>query len=144
MGRKIGDPSAAALEAAVPPNATDVAGDPEQAENAERRRKTRVPLDIPLMMSIYQWEGDGGFRGQSVHGRLLDLSEDGLLIESEFPLEKDMFIVIHFQQESQLPPMTARIIRIDRSKGAFQYGCLLSGLPLYQRLQLQEYIAGRN
>ncbi len=145
IGRKIGDFTAAALEAALPAGVTNVPGDRDHAEGADRRKKTRVPLDIPLMMSVYQWEGDGGFRGQSVDGRLLDLSEDGLQIESEFPLEKDMFIVIHFRQESQLPPMTARIIRIERnSKGAFKYGCLLSGLPLYQRLQLQDYIAGRN
>ncbi|WP_255407495.1 MULTISPECIES: PilZ domain-containing protein [unclassified Cohnella] len=137
MGRKIGEPSAAALEAALPADA------PAHSEGSDRRKKTRVPLDIPLMMSVYQWEGDGGFRGQSVRGRLLDLSEDGLQIESEFPLENDMFIVIHFLQESQLPPMTARIIRIERKQGAFKYGCLLSGLPLYQRLQLQDYIAAQ-
>ncbi|OXS58260.1 hypothetical protein B1A99_13680 [Cohnella sp. CIP 111063] len=137
IGRKIGEPSAAALEAALPADA------PAHSEGSDRRKKTRVPLDIPLMMSVYQWEGDGGFRGQSVRGRLLDLSEDGLQIESEFPLENDMFIVIHFLQESQLPPMTARIIRIERKQGAFKYGCLLSGLPLYQRLQLQDYIAAQ-
>jgi len=136
IGRKIGETSAAAAEPALAAGAL-------AQDGAERRKKTRVPLDIPLMMSIYQWEGDGGFRGQSVQGHLLDLSEDGILIESDFPLETDMFIVIHFQQESQLPPMTARIIRIERNKGAFKYGCLLSGLPLYHRLQLQEYIAGQ-
>jgi hypothetical protein len=103
-----------------------------------------LPLDIPLMMSIYQWEGDGGFRGQSVNGYLRDLSEDGIQIESDFPLEKDMFIVIHFLQESALPPMTARIIRIERHNGSFKYGCMLSALPLYQRIQLQEYIAGQS
>nr|WP_276322258.1 PilZ domain-containing protein [Cohnella luojiensis] len=110
-------------------------------KSAERRKKTRLPLDIPLKMSIYQWTGGGGFTGQSVNGSLRDLSEDGIQIESDFPLEKDMFIVIHFLQESELPPMTAKIIRIERHNGAFKYGCMLTALPLYQRLQLQEYIA---
>jgi len=116
----------------------------QDTDFADRRKKIRVPLDIPLMMSIYQWEGDGGFNGQSVIGYLRDLSEDGIQIESDFPLEKDMFIVIHFLQESQLPPMTARIIRIERNNGTFKYGCMLSALPLYQRIQLQEYIASQS
>jgi 3-hydroxyisobutyrate dehydrogenase-like beta-hydroxyacid dehydrogenase len=109
----------------------------------ERRKKTRLPLAISLMMSIYQWEGDGGFSGQSVNGCLRDLSEDGIQIESEFPLERDMFIVIHFLEKSDIPPMTARIIRIERNNGTFKYGCLLTALPLYQRLQLQEYISSQ-
>ncbi len=140
IGRRIGESSAAAIEAASPAEESD----PSYAEESERRKKARVPLDIPLMMSIYQWEGDGAFRGHTVRGRLLDLSEDGIQIESKSPLEKDMFIVLHFLQESQLPPMTARIIRIERNNDAFSYGCLLTGLPLYQRLQLQEYIAGQH
>nr|WP_281273449.1 PilZ domain-containing protein [Cohnella lupini] len=129
MGKKIGEP-------VIPATA--------EKKNAERRKTTRLPLDIPLMMSIYQWEGDGGFSGQSVLGHLRDLSEDGIQIESDFPLEKDMFIVIHFLQESELPPMTAKIIRIERSPGTFKYGCMLSALPLYQRLQLQEYIVSQS
>jgi 3-hydroxyisobutyrate dehydrogenase-like beta-hydroxyacid dehydrogenase len=128
IGKKIGDPVI-----------------PTKAENtgAERRKKARLPHAIPLMMSIYQWEGDGGFSGQSVNGYLRDLSEDGIQIESDFPLERDMFIVIHFLQKSDIPPMTARIIRIERNNGTFKYGCMLTALPLYQRLQLQEYIAGQ-
>ncbi|MFC5401517.1 NAD(P)-binding domain-containing protein [Cohnella soli] len=130
IGRKIGDPPAPPVEAG---QKTD-----------ERRKKTRLPLDIPLHMSIYQWEGDGGFSGHTIEGRLRDLSEDGLQIESGTPLEKDMFIVIHFGPESELPPITARLIRIERKSGKFVYGCLLSALPLYQRLQLQEYIASQS
>ncbi|MFC5469241.1 NAD(P)-binding domain-containing protein [Cohnella suwonensis] len=130
IGRKIGDPPIVPAEA--------------EKKADERRKKTRLPLDIPLRMSIYQWEGDGGFSGHTVEGRLSDLSEDGIQIESGTPLEKDMFIVIHFGPESELPPMTARIIRIERKNGKFVYGCLLSALPLYQRLQLQEYIAGQS
>ncbi|QTH43536.1 NAD-binding protein [Cohnella sp. LGH] len=140
IGRRIGESSTAAIEAVSPAEESD----PSYAEESERRKKARLPLDIPLMMSIYQWEGDGAFRGHTVRGRLLDLSEDGIQIESKSPLEKDMFIVLHFLQESQLPPMTARIIRIERNNDAFSYGCLLTGLPLYQRLQLQEYIAGQH
>ena len=107
---------------------------------ADRRKKARLPLDIPVMMSIYQWQDAGGFSGQSVEGSLLDVSEDGVLIASAFPLEQDMFVVIHFQGASELPPMTAKVIRIERKNGQFQYGCLLAGLPLYQRLQLKAYI----
>jgi 3-hydroxyisobutyrate dehydrogenase-like beta-hydroxyacid dehydrogenase len=111
---------------------------------SERRRKTRLPLNIPLMMSIYQWEGEGAFSGQSVVGYLRDLSEDGIQIESTFPLEVDMFVVLHFLLESELPPMTARIIRIERSNSMFKYGCMLAGLPLYLRLQLKAYIESQS
>ncbi|WP_425457009.1 PilZ domain-containing protein [Cohnella terricola] len=128
MGKKIGE--------TAEPAATQ--------EILERRKNARLPLNIPLMMSIHQWEGDGGFRGQSVQGQLRDLSEDGILVESQFPLETDMFVVIHFLQESRLPPITARIIRIERNHGTFKYGCMLSALPLYQRIQLQEYIASKS
>lgn len=110
------------------------------ASSSERRKQTRVPLDIPVMMSIYQWQEAGSFSGQSVEGSLLDVSEDGVQIGSKFPLEQDMFVVIHFLKESELPPMTAKVIRIERKNGQFQYGCLLAGLPLYQRLQLKQYI----
>ncbi|WP_027087715.1 NAD(P)-binding domain-containing protein [Cohnella panacarvi] len=130
IGKRIGEtPVAAATKAAV--------GD---ESSAERRKQTRVPLDIPVMMSIYQWQEAGSFSGQSVEGSLLDVSEDGVQIASKFPLEQDMFVVIHFLKKSELPPMTAKVIRIERKNGQFQYGCLLAGLPLYQRLQLKQYI----
>ncbi|MDG0791652.1 PilZ domain-containing protein [Cohnella ginsengisoli] len=117
------------------------AAEVQEAEtDADRRKKKRVALNIPLMISIYQWEQAGSFAGQSVDAVLNDVSEDGLQVASSIPLEKDMFVVIHFQQETSLPPMTARIIRIERKEGQFHYGCLLSGLALYQRLQLKEYI----
>ncbi len=129
IGQKIGDP---VIRSAV------------EKPDTERRKKARLPHAIPLMMSIYQWEGDGGFSGQSVNGYLRDLSEDGIQIESEFPLERDMFVVIHLLQKSDIPPMTARIIRIERNNGTFKYGCMLTALPLYQRLQLQEYIESQS
>ncbi|MCC3375538.1 PilZ domain-containing protein [Cohnella sp. REN36] len=133
MGGAIGggNETAAAAEPAV------AGADPV---GPERRRQTRISLDVPIMMSIYQWEQAGAFAGQSVEGTLRDVSEDGLQISSTLPLEKDMFVVLHFKQETGLPPMTARIIRIERSNNQFQYGCMLSGLALYQRLQLKEYI----
>lgn len=112
----------------------------ESDTDSDRRKKKRVALNIPLMISIYQWEQAGSFAGQSVDAVLSDVSEDGLQVAASIPLEKDMFVVIHFQQETSLPPMTARIIRIERKDGLFHYGCLLSGLALYQRLQLKEYI----
>jgi hypothetical protein len=43
-------------------------------------------------------------------------------------------------EESALPPMTARIIRIQRKDDLFHYGCLLTALPPYQRKQLETYI----
>lgn len=106
-----------------------------------RRKKTRVPLEIPVMVSVYQWLQEGSFSGQSVEGILNDVSEDGLQIASSFPLEHDMFVVIHLPPEAGLPPMTGRIIRIVKKQGLFHYGCLLSALPLYQKIQLKEYIA---
>lgn len=130
IGKKIGEPTAPTIDT--------------QKKASERRKKTRLPLDIPLMMSIYQWEGEGAFSGQSVVGHLRDLSEDGIQIYSEFPLERDMFVVLHFLQESSLPPMTARIIRIERHNGMFKYGCMLTALPLYQRIQLKEYIESQS
>lgn len=137
IGGAIGQSTAPELESSA---TTTPAG----KNDSDRRKKTRLPLNIPLMMSIYQWEGDGAFSGQSVQGHLRDLSEDGIQIESEFPLERDMFVVLHFLQKSELPPMTARIIRIERHNGMFKYGCMLSALPLYQRLQLKEYIESQS
>jgi 3-hydroxyisobutyrate dehydrogenase-like beta-hydroxyacid dehydrogenase len=129
IGARITDrtpPAAAAAEAAVP---------------SDRRKSERVPLGIPVMVSVYQWLQEGSFSGQSVEGVLNDVSEEGLQIASSFPLENDMFVVIHMPPDAGLPPMTGRIIRIEKKQSLFHYGCLLSALPLYQKLQLQEYIA---
>ena len=56
------------------------------------------------------------------------------------PLAPDMFIVIHFPQEAELPPITARVIRIETEGRNFRYGCMLSGLPPYVRIKLEQYI----
>jgi len=139
IGRRIGDAAGGSAE----PEEAAAAG--EEAASAvpsgrERRRSTRVPLEIPIMMSIYQWQQEGSFSGQSIEGYLRDLSDNGLQIASTYPLAPDMFVVIHFLEEAALPPMTARIIRIERHGDTFHYGCMLSALPIYQRLQLEEYI----
>ncbi|MDQ0904013.1 NAD(P)-binding domain-containing protein [Paenibacillus sp. V4I7] len=106
----------------------------------ERRRNTRVKLDISLKLSIYQWEQEGSFSGQNIDGTLFDLSESGLQITSAAPLAPDMFIVIHFPQEAELPPITARVIRIEPDGRNFRYGCMLSALPPYVRIKLEQYI----
>ena len=106
----------------------------------DRRRKERLTLQVPLKLSVYQWEQEGSFTGQLIDGTLHDLSESGIQIASSAPLERDMFIVIHFPQDSDLPPVTGRIIRIDANGGSFHYGCMLAGLAPYQRLQLEAYI----
>jgi 3-hydroxyisobutyrate dehydrogenase-like beta-hydroxyacid dehydrogenase len=108
--------------------------------NRERRRNTRVKLDISLKLSIYQWEQEGSFSGQNIDGTLFDLSESGLQITSAAPLAPDMFIVIHFPKEAELPPITARVIRIESDGRNFRYGCMLSGLPPYVRIKLEQYI----
>ncbi|MFC5701927.1 PilZ domain-containing protein [Cohnella faecalis] len=112
----------------------------EYISEKERRKKARLSLEIPVMLSIYQWLQEGSFSGQSLPGYIRDVSEDGLQISSASPLEKDMFVIVHLPPEAGLPPMTARIIRIEKENGMFKYGCLLTALSLYQRIQLKEYI----
>jgi len=114
-----------------------------EAVSQERRRSARLHMGIELQLSVYQWEQEGAFSGQVINGTLYDLSDTGLLIESSYPLARDMFIVIHFPQDSGLPPMTGKIIRIEPRGELFRYGCTLSGLPPYQRIQLEQYIARR-
>nr|WP_275984201.1 PilZ domain-containing protein [Paenibacillus hamazuiensis] len=97
-------------------------------------------MNVKLLLSVYEWEQEGSFSGQQIEGMLYDLSESGLQIVSDFPLTKDMFVVIHFPQEAELPPIIGRIIRITPDGTNFRYGCMLSGLPLYVRLKLEEYI----
>ncbi|MFC0214441.1 NAD(P)-binding domain-containing protein [Paenibacillus chartarius] len=122
---------------------------PQIAEEAavlsgrERRRAERVSLNIKLHLSVYQWEQEGSFSGQNIEGTLRDLSESGLQISSSFPLAKDMFVVIHFPQEADLPPITGRIVRIEAGQDEFRYGCMLSGLPPYVRIKLEQYIESR-
>jgi 3-hydroxyisobutyrate dehydrogenase-like beta-hydroxyacid dehydrogenase len=113
---------------------------PATLSDRERRRNTRVKLDIKLLLSVYQWEQEGSFTGQNIEGTLFDLSESGLQISSHFPLARDMFIVIHFPKEADLPPITARVIRIESKDLEFRYGCMLSGLPPYVRIKLEQYI----
>ncbi|MEC0228074.1 PilZ domain-containing protein [Paenibacillus alba] len=134
MGVEVARPSEAVVEAA------SAAEKQKQLSGRERRRNTRVKLDISLKLSIYQWEQEGSFSGQNIDGTLFDLSESGLQITSEAPLAPDMFIVIHFPQEAELPPITARVIRIETDGHKFRYGCMLSGLPPYVRIKLEQYI----
>jgi 3-hydroxyisobutyrate dehydrogenase-like beta-hydroxyacid dehydrogenase len=108
--------------------------------SSERRRASRISLGIKLHLSVYQWEQEGSFSGQNIEGTLHDLSESGLQISSPAPLAQDMFIVIHFPQEASLPPITGKIIRIEAKEGEFRYGCMLSGLPPYTRIKLEDYI----
>ncbi|NOU93002.1 NAD-binding protein [Paenibacillus sp. LMG 31456] len=115
----------------------------QKISGAERRRNTRVHLDIPLHLSVHQWEQEGSFTGQTIEGSLYDLSESGIQIVSSFPLAQDMFIVIHFPQEADLPPVTARVIRIENDNDKFRYGCMLSGLAPYVRLKIEEYLASQ-
>jgi 3-hydroxyisobutyrate dehydrogenase-like beta-hydroxyacid dehydrogenase len=115
----------------------------KQLSGAERRRNTRLQLDIPLHLSVHQWEQEGSFTGQTIDGVLCDLSESGIQIISQFPLAQDMFVVIHFPKEAELPPITARVIRIENYNTKFRYGCMLSGLAPYVRLKIEEYIASQ-
>jgi 3-hydroxyisobutyrate dehydrogenase-like beta-hydroxyacid dehydrogenase len=113
------------------------------ATESNRRQNNRVPMNISLQISVYQWEQEGSFSGQNIKGVLYDLSENGLQIASSFPLAKEMFIVIHFPQEADLPPITGKIIRIEPKTDEFRYGCMLSGLPPYVRIKLESYIEAK-
>jgi 3-hydroxyisobutyrate dehydrogenase-like beta-hydroxyacid dehydrogenase len=110
---------------------------------SNRRRNNRIPMNISLQLSVYQWEQEGSFSGQNIKGVLYDLSENGLQIASSFPLAQEMFIVIHFPQEAELPPITGKIIRIEKKTDEFRYGCMLSGLPPYVRIKLEAYIEAK-
>jgi 3-hydroxyisobutyrate dehydrogenase-like beta-hydroxyacid dehydrogenase len=134
MGAKIAKPSnAAAAETTAHATA-----------DSDRRRAIRLHMGIDLQLSIYQWEQEGSFSGQNISGTLIDLSESGMMIQSRFPLAQDMFIVIHFPQEADLPPITARVIRIIAGDNDYKYGCMLSGLPPYVRIKLEAFIEERN
>jgi 3-hydroxyisobutyrate dehydrogenase-like beta-hydroxyacid dehydrogenase len=108
-----------------------------------RRRSVRVPLDIKLQISIYQWENEGSFSGQTMEASLYDLSESGLQITCSAPLAKEMFIVIHFPEEAGLPPLTGKIIRIERKDTIFNYGCLISGMAPPTKKRLDAYIQSK-
>lgn len=131
---------AAAGTAASPTDLASVNVATDASKSGDRRRSERLALHIPLKMSVYQWEVEGSFTGQLIDCTLQDLSDSGLQLISDFPLERDMFVVIHFPQDSALPPVTGRIIRIESSGKSFRYGCMLAGLAPYQRLQLEDYI----
>ena len=111
-----------------------------QTRVSERRKSVRIPMRIKLQLSIYQWQQEGAFSGQHIEGEIYDLSENGLQIASTFPLAQDMFVVIHFPPDANLPPITGKIIRIETHVHEFRYGCLLSGLQPYTRIQLEKYI----
>ncbi|MBB3112937.1 3-hydroxyisobutyrate dehydrogenase-like beta-hydroxyacid dehydrogenase [Paenibacillus phyllosphaerae] len=140
--KRFSDYTPQASEAAIA--AVEPAVSDSEDDKSDRRKSERLSLHIPLKLSVYQWEQEGSFSGQLIDGVLLDISGHGVQISSDQPLETDMFIVIHFPQASQLPPVTGRIIRIETNGTQFRYGCLLAGLAPYQRLQLEEYIKRQN
>ncbi|MBM7566928.1 NAD(P)-binding domain-containing protein [Paenibacillus sacheonensis] len=128
--------AAGSAEAAAP--GADAAS--SDAANLDRRRSERLALNVPLKVSVYQWEQEGSFTGHLIDCTLRDLSDSGLQIVSDAPLECDMFVVLYFPQDAGLPPVTGRIIRIESSGSSFRYGCMLAGLAPYQRLLLENYV----
>lgn len=107
----------------------------------ERRRSERVNLGVKLHMSVYQWQAEGAFSGQNYEVTLQDLSGNGLQLVSDQRLAEDMFVVIHFPRSASVPPITAKIIRIEReATGIFSYGCMMSGLSPVIQVRLDEYI----
>lgn len=106
----------------------------------ERRSAERVPLDIDMKITVHQWELEGSFSGQTIEGKLLDMSEKGLQFVSESPLAEEMFVVLYFPMDSDLPPITGKIIRIDSNDGIYTYGCLLTGLSPVTKVNLERYI----
>jgi len=113
---------------------------PLSARRVERRKSVRIPMNIRLHLSVYQWENGDSFSGEHLEGTLVDLSDSGLQIVTRHELTTDMFVVVHFPQEANLPPITGKIIRIVRKNDLYHYGCMLSGLPPYTRIRLEEYI----
>jgi 3-hydroxyisobutyrate dehydrogenase-like beta-hydroxyacid dehydrogenase len=108
----------------------------------ERRRAERVNLGIRLQMSIYQWQLEGAFSGQHIEAMLQNLSGDGLQVVTEHPLAQDMFVVVYFPKEAKLPPITAKIIRVEKDEQTdlFRYGCMMSGLAPVVRVRLMDYL----
>jgi hypothetical protein len=109
----------------------------------EQRKYERIGLGIPLRLDVHQWEGEGAFKGQSYEGVLADLSEGGLRIITDVPLAEEMFLKIHFPKDAGLNPIIGRIIRIDIEEEKFHYGCMVTGLSLSDRKQLESYIRNR-
>jgi hypothetical protein len=109
----------------------------------EQRKYERIGLGIPLTLDVHQWHGEGAFQGQSYEGVLADLSEGGLRIITDVPLAEEMFLKIHFPKDAGLNPMIGRIIRIDIEEEKFHYGCMVTGLPLSDRKELESYIRNR-
>jgi 3-hydroxyisobutyrate dehydrogenase-like beta-hydroxyacid dehydrogenase len=143
--RAIAKPGATGSFAAGLPGtsgAAGAAGAASGAQGSDRRKSERIPINIDLKMSVYQWEQEGSFSGQDIEGKLFDLSEHGLQIVCSSPLAPEMFIVIHFPQDAKLPPITVKILRVEKSSDSndFHYGCMISGLPPYTRLKLEQYI----
>lgn len=113
-------------------------------DNRNKRRFERVSLGIPLTLDVHQWRGEGAFQGQSHQGTLDDLSEGGLKITSKVPLAIDMFLKIHLPPEAKLTPIVGRIIRCDVVGEEFNYGCMVTGLSLSDRKQLESYILSKS
>lgn len=111
-----------------------------EAFDGDRRRSTRVPMNIKLHIAVHQWQNEGSFQGQTIEGTLNDISDNGMQIVSPVPLSEEMFIVLHFPQIADLPPITSKIIRVEAKDGLYYYGCMISGITPYVRIKLEQYI----
>lgn len=109
----------------------------------ERRRSPRIDLNIPITLEVHQWTGEGSFQGQPIKGIVHDLSENGLNISSSIPLAEEMFLVLRFPDEASLPLLNGRIIRCEQMDGQYEYGCLLSGIPVHIRKRLEGYLEAK-
>lgn len=97
-------------------------------------------MNVKLLLAVHQWEQEGSYSGQTIEGTLTDLSDAGMQIVSSIPLSEDMFVVIHFPPDAELPPITSKIIRAVVKGGQYTYGCMISGMTPYVRIKLEQYL----
>lgn len=100
----------------------------EEKPSNERRKNIRIPIHIQLELSVHQFQQEGEFQGQQIEGHLADISKSGLQFSSAVPLAQDMFVVIRLPEASGVPPLTARIIRVEVMEDEYYYGCMLTGV----------------
>jgi hypothetical protein len=109
------------------------------SQGLDKRRHLRLQANIPLSLEVHQWTGDGAYQGQKLEGILYDVSENGISVTSKTPLAQDMFVRIKLPPEAGLPVVIGRIIRCDVHEDYYHYGCLVSGMSLADKRQIENY-----
>lgn len=113
----------------------------ELIQSGNRRKYERVPLNIPIKITVHQWSNEPQQKNPHYEEAILDdLSGGGIKIKSRVELKRDDFIRIFLPDHFGFQPIIGRVLRVEEGKNHNVYGCMVTGMTLHEQQKVEQYI----